>query len=208
MSAGYRRVGVVGAIVALIMAMPVVGAAQSTGTRWAVAPEGNEARYLVREQLAGLEFPNDAIGRTSAVTGAIVFAADGSVDAAESRLEIDLTTLKSDEDRRDNYLRRNTLNVAENPTAVFVPTAVRGLPSPVPASGQATFELIGNLTVRGNTHPITWSATATFHDGMITGVAKTQFTFEEMGLTKPSLARLLSVADDIRLEYDFRLVRQ
>lgn len=196
--------------IALALVMMWCGAVEATAqaTRWMVAETGNEARYLVREQLAGLEFPNDAIGRTSAVTGVIVIGADGAVDASASHIEIDLTALQSNEDRRDNYLRRRTLNTEEHPTATFVPTAIHGLPVPVPASGQATLHMVGNLTVRGETHPITWTATATFHDGSIAGQAKTQFTFEEMGLTKPSLARLLSVADEIRLEFDFRLIAE
>jgi polyisoprenoid-binding protein YceI len=196
--------------VSSVMAMALTGgavdvAAQTT-TRWVVTETGNEARYLVREQLAGVEFPNDAVGRTTAVTGAIVFGPDGGVDAEASRIDIDLTTLQSDEGRRDNYLRRNTLGTAEHPSAVFVPTAVHGLPMPVPATGEATFEIVGDLTIRGTTRPVTWTATATFDGARITGLAKTSFTFDEMGLMKPSVARVLSVVDEIRLEYDFGLV--
>ncbi len=178
----------------------------SAATRWVVAADGNEARYRVREQLAGFEFPNDAVGATSAVNGAIVFAADGTIDRATSHLEIDLTALKSDEDRRDNYLRRNTLNTEEHPRATFLPTAIRGLPTPLPSSGEAAFELVGDFTVRGVTRPVVWTVTATFASGTVSGQAKTQFTFDDMGLTKPRLARLLSVADEIRLEYDFKFV--
>ena len=39
---------------------------------YVVAPAGNEARYFAREQLAGVSFPNDAIGVTKGVSGAIV----------------------------------------------------------------------------------------------------------------------------------------
>lgn len=177
-------------------------AAQST---WAVADEGNEARYLVREQLAGLEFPNDAIGRTAGVTGRLVIGADGTVARDASRFEIDLASLQSDEDRRDNYLRRRTLETETHPTAVFVPTAIRGLSMPL-AADERTFEIVGDLTIKQVTRPVTWTVTAHQADGAVTGTARTQFTFEEFGLTKPSLARLLSVADEIRLEYDFRLV--
>lgn len=177
-------------------------------TRWVVAPEGgSEARYRVREQLAGFEFPNDAVGSTSTVTGTLVLAANGAVLSDGSRFEIDLTTLQSDESRRDNYLRRNTLNTEEHPKAIFVPTAIRGLASPLPGSAETSFELIGDLTVRGVTRPVTWAVTATFDGAAITGQARTEFTFDRFELTKPRLIRLLSVADEIRLEYDFRLVR-
>lgn len=202
---GVARKGL-GVLALAIVALGGVGvagaAAQST---WAVAEAGNEARYLVREQLAGLEFPNDAIGRTAGVTGRLVIGADGTVAKDASRFEIDLASLQSDEDRRDNYLRRRTLETETHPAAVFVPTAIRGLSMPL-EGGERTFEIVGDLTIKQVTRPVTWTVTARQADGAVAGTAKTQFTFEEFGLTKPSLARLLSVADEIRLEYDFRLV--
>ena len=117
--------------------------------RLVTAPEGNVARYRVREQLARLDFPNDAVGETSSISGALVLDEDGSVVAAESRFEVDLRTLKSDSDRRDNYIRRRTLQTEQYPMAVFVPTAIRGAPSPLPTAGEFSFELDGELTIRG-----------------------------------------------------------
>jgi hypothetical protein len=51
---------------------------------------------------------------------------------------------QSDERQRDRYIQRNTLQTATYPTATFVPTQVVGLPSPMPASGDVTFQMIGN----------------------------------------------------------------
>jgi hypothetical protein len=51
---------------------------------------GTTARYKVREQLAGINFPSDAVGTTSAVTGAIVVKPDGSIDAAQSKITVEL----------------------------------------------------------------------------------------------------------------------
>lgn len=182
-------------------------AAQDAGAaRWEVAESRNEARYLVREQLAGFEFPNDAVGRTAGIRGGITIAPDGSVVPEESRIEIDLAALQSDESRRDNYLRRNTLETETYPTAVFVPRQVRGLTGALDGSARS-FEVIGDLTVKDVTRSVTWMVTARMDGNTLRGTARTQFTFDEMGLTKPSLARLLSVADEIRLEYDFGLVR-
>jgi polyisoprenoid-binding protein YceI len=185
------------------------GAAEAPATlRLVVAPDGNEARYRVREQLAGVDFPSDAVGRTAAVTGALVLDGSGAIVPSESEFVIELSALTSDQARRDNYLRRNTLRTEEYPRAVFVPTGTRGLSFPLPASGEAKFQLLGNLTLREVTRPVTWEVTARFENGAVTGAAATKFTFAEFEMTKPRLARLLSVDDDIRLEYDFRLVRQ
>lgn len=174
--------------------------------RFVVAPQGNEARYLVRAQLAGFDLPNDAVGRTSRVSGSLVITASGDVVTEGTRFTIDMTSLETDSDRRDNYVRRNTLQTEAHPTVVFVPTSFSGLSFPLPASGEATFTMIGDLTVRGVTRPVVWDVVATIADGAIRGEAKTQFTFEEFEITKPRVRSELSVADEIRLEYTFFLV--
>ncbi len=66
---------------------------------------GGIARYRVAEQLARRNLPNDAIGETPDVSGSIAFDPDGTVRPGESELTIDLTTLKSDESRRDGYVQ-------------------------------------------------------------------------------------------------------
>lgn len=180
-------------------------AAQST-IRYAVAPSGNEARYYVREQLARIDFPSDAVGVTNRIEGAVVVTATGAINADASRFEIDLASLASDSDRRDGYVRRNTLQTETHPTAVFVPTAFDGLVFPLPATGPLTFQVTGDLTLRGVTRPVTWDVTATAADGAVTGEARTSFTFGDFELDKPRVASVLSVADEIRLEYTFVLV--
>jgi len=171
-----------------------------------VAPEGNRARYRVREQLARLDFPNDAVGETSSVSGSFMVTTDGQILREGSRFVIKLADLESDADRRDNYLRRNTLSTDEYPDAVFVPTGFRELPTPLPTSGEARFLLDGDLTIRDVTRPVTWQVGAEFTGGAVIGRAETRFTFEEMGLTVPRVGSVLSIRDDIRLEFDFRLV--
>ena len=42
---------------------------KSTTLHYVVAPTGNEARYKVREQLAGFDLPNEVVGTTNEVTG-------------------------------------------------------------------------------------------------------------------------------------------
>ena len=98
--------------------------------------QGAEAAYMVREQLLGFDFPSDAVGVTQDIEGFIVLGADGTVQAHRSKLTIDLRTLVSDEDRRDNFIRRRVLETGLFPLAVFVPNEARGLPSPCPTRGR------------------------------------------------------------------------
>ena len=89
----------------------------------------------------------------------------------------------------------------------FAPTAIRGLPATIPTSSSRNLELDGNLTVKGVTRPTTWKATASFQGEKITGNAYTGFTFEDFKMQKPSVSVILTLADSIRLEYDFALQR-
>jgi polyisoprenoid-binding protein YceI len=176
------------------------------GLQLVVAPDGNEVRYRVREQLAGFDLPNDAVGATSEVSGGIAFDSKGKVVPASSKFVVNVGTLKSDKDRRDGYIRGRLLETTRFPTVELVPTALRGLTLPVPTSGSKTFQVVGDLTVRGVTKPTTWQVDATFNGGRVNGTAATSFVFSDFGLTQPRVPVVLSVADTIKLEYTFSLV--
>ncbi len=194
--------------VAVVTAAVPVQTQGAAALKLAVAPEGNEARYRVREQLLGLDFPNDAVGVTRGITGTIAFDAKGNVIPGESRIVVDVTALKSDKERRDGYLQRRTLETEQYPTVALVPKTIRGVSLPLPTSGSRAIELVGDLTVRGVTRPTTWRGEAKFEGEKITGQIATTFTFTDLELTKPSVRSVLSVEDDIKLEYEFTLVPQ
>ena len=187
-------------------ATEVTSSVDTVPTRWVVSPENSEARYLVREQLAGFDFPNDAVGKTNAVAGAVVLADDGSVVSDQSEFRVQLTTLATDNQRRDGYVRSRTLEVEEFPEAVLVPVRFLGLSGPIPETGTATFQLEGSLTLHGVTQTTVWEVTAEFSPESISGLATTAFQFDTFGIAVPSVARVLSVDDNIRLELQFHLV--
>jgi polyisoprenoid-binding protein YceI len=182
-------------------------AAPVAGVRLDVA-EGSRATYRVREQLAGINFPSDAVGGTNAVSGGLVIEPDGSINPAQSKLTVDLRTLKSDQDQRDGFIKGNRgLDTDKFPLAEFVVRRAVGLPWPFPAAppAQAGFQLVGDMTIYGNTSEVTWNVIATFRDQQVAGRANTEFTFEKFKIPKPQLARLLSVDDNIKLEIELRL---
>ena len=169
---------------------------------------GSKARYKVREQLAGISFPSDAVGTTEGITGVIVVNPDGTLDAAASKITVDLKTLSSDQQMRDGYVQNRTLETAKFPTLDFVPKRVVGLPAgPLPTTGQAGFQLIGDMTLHGVTAEATWNVVATFANDAVAGRGTTTLTFEQFKMTKPTLARLMSVEDKIELEIEFRCQR-
>ena len=188
---------------------PPAAQAKKVATRFVPGPEGNEARFRVREQLVGFDFPNDAIGKTSQVEGSILIGPDGKLVTDSSKFTIDLRTLASDRAQRDNFIRRNTIKTDSFPNAVFVPATAEGLPAPLPATGEMAFTLTGDMTIHGVTRPTTWQVKATRGaSGAVTGTATTEFKFGDFGMTIPKVGRVMSVDDKIVLEYDFNLVPQ
>jgi polyisoprenoid-binding protein YceI len=178
----------------------------AASVRYIVGPTGNEARYRVREQLVGIDLPNDAIGKTSEVAGRIVVAKDGSVVKDSSKIVVQVSSLTSDKPRRDAFIKRSTLETSKYPQVELVPTTLQGLLVPLAPGASKTFTVVGDLTVRGVTHPTTWQVTARAEGKDIVGSAATAFTFADFGMTQPKVPIVLSVADTIRLEYDFHFV--
>ena len=186
-------------------ALPMSASAslRSEATRVDLVAGGSEARYRAQEVLSG-RGANEAVGRTSDVSGMIQVEADGTVTADQSRITVDLRTIQSDSAMRDNYIKRSTLQVDQFPTADFVVTSAPGLPVPLPTSGSAAFELVGDLTVHGVTRPVTWQATATFADREVTGTATTTVLMTDFAMTPPRVGAVVSIEDSVRLELDVR----
>lgn len=151
--------------------------------------------------------PNDAVGETKGVSGVVSADKKGKVLPNASKFIIDVSTLTSDKQRRDGFVRGRVLETDQYPTVTFVPTAVRGITLPLPASGTKTFDMTGNLTVRGNTKPTTWKVKAQFAPNSMTGHATTAFTFTDFGIDQPRVPVVLSVGDTIKLELDFSMAR-
>jgi len=165
----------------------------------------NEARYRVREQLARLSFPSDAIGATRSVTGTIIAKTDGTV-LPGSLVRVDLSSLKSEEAQRDRFIKNNPLQTSRYPFTEFVPTALQGLALPL-QSGPVAFKLVGNMTIKDVTKPVTWDVKGTVTGDEATGQATTSFNFDYFNLSKPSVFVVLTVEDPIHLEIDLHLKR-
>jgi polyisoprenoid-binding protein YceI len=182
-------------------------AASTDAVTYNVVSSGTKADYRVREQLAKLNAPSDAVGTTTGVTGTIVIGSDGKIVSDQSKLVVDLTKLQSDSNMRDGYIARGTLETSTYPTATFVPTAISGLSSPLPTSGQQSFQLTGNLTIHGVTKPATFNVTTQVNGNDVTAQATTTFKFEDYGMTAPQSMMVLSVVDNVTLEVTLHLTK-
>ena len=174
--------------------------ATSSGmTAYAINADQSQAKVTVNEKLAFLPSNSDAVLTTNAMQGQIVLGADGT-PADGSKIQVDLRTLKSDQTMRDNYIRQTTLQSDTYPLAEFVITGADGLNGPLQNGQQATFKLLGTMTIHGVTKPVAFDATATMNGGTLTGTATTAFTFEDFGMTPSNKANIVTVTDKINLQ--------
>ncbi len=133
---------------------------------------------------------------------------NGAVVPEQSRVVVDMASLESDSTRRDNYVRNNTLETQEYPTAEFVVREAPGLPNPLPTSGEARFQVVGDLTVHGVTRPATWDVMAQFDEEGATVNAITSAAITDFEMTPPQVGPVLSIEDEAGLELDLRLERE
>jgi polyisoprenoid-binding protein YceI len=147
---------------------------------WTVA-EGSVAGYRVKEILFGQS--KEAVGRTSEITG--TFTLDGTtVDTAA--FTVDMTSMTSDQSRRDGQFRGRIMDVSSYPTSSFELTEPIELAS-IPAEGvQGTTKATGELTLRGTTKTVTFDLTGRRTGGTIEIGGSLEIVFEEWDIPNPS----------------------
>jgi polyisoprenoid-binding protein YceI len=177
---------------------PAAGGVDGT---WAVGT-GSEAGYRVREKLAQLPAQTDAVGRTSDVTGTVEI--EGATVTSAS-FEVDLTTLKSDEDRRDNRIRTSGLESDTFPTATFELTEPIEVDDPTAAS--LTIEAIGDLTLHGVTKSVTIPIDAARNGDRLELVGSITFPFSDFEIDPPNVGGFVTVEDDATMELHLFLER-
>jgi polyisoprenoid-binding protein YceI len=151
---------------------------------WSLVPEDSLVGYRVREKLAFLPAPSDAVGRTTAVQGTLEIS---GTDVVATSLSADLTQLESDEARRDDALRMFGLETGAYPTATFELTEAIEV-GEVPAEGEVVeTEATGELTIHGVTQTVTFPIQARWESGRIAVVGSLEIDFADFDITAPSL---------------------
>jgi polyisoprenoid-binding protein YceI len=177
------------------------GAATPDGT-WQISDDGSSfVGYRVNEQLAFLKGPNQAVGRTRAVTGTMKVAG-ATVEAV--RIEADLTQLASDEDRRDNAIRLRGLESERFPTATLELAEPIQLGS-APAEGEEVRGTgKGRLTVHGVTREVDLPVTGRWSGSTIQVVGQLAVKMSDYQIQAPRFGPVVSIEDSAAV--DFSLV--
>jgi polyisoprenoid-binding protein YceI len=165
---------------------------------------GTYAGYRMDEELAGVG-ATTAVGRTPDVTGGITISGN---QVTAGTFEVDMTTLQSDRDLRDNAIRTRGLETDAFPTASFELTRPVELPDGIDTAGAPVpFSATGNLTLHGVTKEVTLDFDAETRDGTIAIVGSAPIVLADYQMQAPTTAIALSVADEGTLEFQLFLTK-
>ncbi|MCL4231660.1 MAG: YceI family protein [Dehalococcoidia bacterium] len=171
------------------------------GTRkYAIIAGESEAAYFADEKLANLPLPSTAKGTTKAIEGHFYLGADGLDTAQESKFTVDLTTLRSDQSRRDNQVQQRGLETAKYPKATFVAKKLEGYPKEFPAGQEVEMKLTGKLDLHGVTKEVTWDVKMKKEGDAISALATVNFKYADFNIPVLNIAGMVSVEDDVTLQ--------
>ena len=182
---------------ALTDATPTTEAASTAGVggTWKIA-RGSRVGYRVKEVLFGQS--NEAVGRTSKVEGS--FTIEGTTVEAAT-FTVDMTSMKSDQERRDRQFHGRIMNTATFPTATFTLTQPIELGT-IPAEGvTGTARATGTLTMHGTTKTVTFTVTGRRTGNAIQVNGSIPITFEEWDIPNPSFGSFVRTEDNGSLEF-------
>ena len=175
---------------------------------WTVA-NGSVAGYRVREKLAQLPAPSDAVGRTGAITGQVTIAeAAGAYRAQNARFTVDVSQLKSDQAKRDNRIRSIGLQTDQFPQASFDAAGPITIPAAAVKGAAATVEVQGDLLLHGQSRSVKLPLQIQRDGAQIKIVGSYQFNWSDFGMEAPSIQPFVSVTGNPTLEFSLLLAKE
>lgn len=152
---------------------------ETAGGTW-VATGESIAGYRVDEVLFGQS--TEAVGRTSDVDGSVTIDDTTVTDAT---FEIDMTSVESDESRRDGQFRGAVMDVDTFPTATFELTEPIELDD-VSVGATVTADATGELMLRGTTQTVTIPLEGRYTGDRLEIVGSITIVFAEWDIPNPS----------------------
>lgn len=160
------------------------------GDCWIIGA-GSEATFTVEERLARLPLPNDAVVRTSQITGEINLG-------RPSLIHIDLHSLSSDQSFRDRYIRSSMF--PSSPVATFTVDDIGQVPEGFLDGDTVTAQVAGSLSIKGGDFPLSFDLEIRDDGDVLNILGRTTFTWDQLEIRVPSARSVLWVADEVQVE--------
>jgi polyisoprenoid-binding protein YceI len=187
-------------------ASPALTATDIPGA-WTVASR-SVAGYRVREQLAFVQAPSDAVGRTSQITGSVTIAGSSSaLSVSAASFTVNVQSLTSDQQMRDSRLQAIGIESAQFPKATFVLSSPVTLPADAASGVEIHVSLTGALTIHGTTRTETIPVQARLSGSEIDVVGSITFPWADFNMQAPNIAGFVTVDNTATMEFDLFLKR-
>lgn len=180
----------------------------SDAQRFTIVPDKSEAIYHAHQKsfVPGIGAGID--GKTSDISGTIFFDPKNPSRTEIAPITVNLKSLDSGIDLRDQRLHNEFLESNKFPTATFKTTRLDGLPSTSYKDGdELDFKIVGNLTLHGVTRAVTFDATGKVTGGTLTATAKTNTLLTDFGMSVPDLLNFIKAENKVGIELSFTAQR-
>jgi len=168
-----------------------------------ITSEESEARFRINEILMGN--PTEVIGTTTQVAGDFIVNFSDPAASQLGEIAINARTLKTDNEFRDQSIRGQILQTGNNEFIRFVPTELSSMPTdPVAVGDTVTFDVIGDLTVKGTTNTVTFNTSVTVEsEERMSGFASVTIVYADFGINIQTPPSVSGVDETVILEIDF-----
>ena len=85
-------------------------------------------------------------------------------------------------------------------------TGLENFPESAAEGQDISFKVVGDMTIREVTRPLTFETTARLQGNTINGVATTQLLMRDFGFEPPSILGMLEVTDGVTVTVEFTAV--
>ncbi len=177
---------------------------------FAIVPGESKAMYLVDEVFFGGALEkygiaagdNDIVGTTEDIEGELQLdLASASIGPSEFR--VNMTDVEHRSEPARQLDPRKWSQVQRFPRRRFRSHRSRKRARGYNEGEEVTFQLIGDMTIRDITQPMTFDVTATLDGDTITGTAIATTLMSDFGIDPPNFANTLTVADEFKIQVDF-----
>lgn len=142
---------------------------------------------------------NVAVGVTTQINGDIIVDLADPTKSSLGPLTADISQFTSDNNRRDNALRDRFIESNRYPTVTFVVNEITGLPDSYQPGQQVQLLIVGDLTIRETTRPVTFDAIVSIQADTLTGEATTTILMSDFGFGPIDIAGILKTEDEAKV---------
>jgi polyisoprenoid-binding protein YceI len=172
------------------------------GLVFTIVQAESEVRFTLDEELNGT--PTTVIGVSDQVAGEIAVDFETPANSQLGVISINARTLATDNNFRNRAIQNQILDTGEFEFIIFTPTELVGLPESAAVGDEFTFQVVGDLTIRDITNPVTFEVTVTVvSEDRLEGYGFAVVLREDFDLQIPSVPSVANVTQEVLLEIDF-----